>query len=103
MKAVPVWVSYSVLRVLLFAVPLAAMLALRIEWWIAAIAAALIGASLSFIFLRKPREKVALGLYQARHPDAEPVHPDAESEDAALDRADARVAETDLQGKRESQ
>ena len=103
MKAVPVWVSYSVVRVLLFAVPLAVMLALRIEWWIAAIAAALIGASVSFIFLRKPREKVALDLYQARHPDAEPVHPDAESEDAALDRADARAAEAELQSKRESQ
>lgn len=103
MKAVPAWVSYSVLRVLLFVVPLAAMLALRIEWWIAAIAAALIGASLSFILLRKPREQVALGLYQARHPEKEPVHPDAASEDAALDRAAERAAETDLQRERESQ
>ena len=103
MKAVPAWVSYSVLRVLLFFVPLAVMLALRIEWWIAAIAAALIGASLSFILLRKPREEVALGLYQARHPEKESVHPDAESEDAALDRAAERAAETELQRERESQ
>ena len=101
MKAVPAWVSYSVFRVLLFAVPLAVMLALGIEWWIATIAAALIGASLSFIFLRKPREKVALGLYQARHPATETVHPDAESEDAALDRADARAV--DLERERKSQ
>ena len=101
MKVVPAWVSYSVFRVLLFAVPLAVMLALGIEWWIATIAAALIGASLSFIFLRKPREKVALGLYQARHPVTEPIHPDAESEDAALDRADARAVA--LERERKSQ
>ncbi|TFB56564.1 DUF4229 domain-containing protein [Cryobacterium sp. TMT1-62] len=103
MNVVPAWVSYSVFRVLLFAVPLAVMLFLRIEWWLAAIAAAVIGASLSFIFLRKPREKVALGLYQARHPDTESAHPDAVSEDAALDRADARAADADLQRERESQ
>jgi hypothetical protein len=87
MKAVPAWVNYSVYRVLLFAIPLAVMLALRIEWWLAAIVAALVGLCLSFIFLRKPRERVALRLYQARHPDQEPVHPDAAAEDAVLDRA----------------
>lgn len=88
MKAVPAWLSYSVIRVLMFAVPLGILLALRIEWWLAALLAAVIGLCLSYIFLRKPRERVARELYAARHPEAEAVHPDAESEDAALDRRD---------------
>jgi len=90
MKAVPSWLSYSVYRILMFAVPLAVLLMLSI---VSAIVAALIGLCLSYIFLRKPREKVALDLYTARHPSAEIVHPDAESEDAAIDRAaDAAAA-----------
>jgi len=87
MKAVPSWLSYSVYRILMFAVPLAVLLMLSIVWWISAIVAALIGLCLSYIFLRKPREQVARDLYTARHPTAEVVHPDAESEDAAIDRA----------------
>ena len=87
MKAVPSWLSYSVYRILMFAVPLAVLLMLSIVWWVSAIVAALIGLCLSYIFLRKPREQVARDLYTARHPTAEVVHPDAESEDAAIDRA----------------
>ena len=87
MKAVPSWLSYSVYRILMFAVPLAVLLMLSIVWWVSAIVAALIGLCLSYIFLRAPREKVALDLYPARHPPADVVHPDAESEDAAIDRA----------------
>lgn len=88
MKAVPAWLSYSVIRVLMFAVPLGFLLALQIQWWLAALLAAVIGLCLSYIFLRKPRERVARDLYAARHREAEPVDPDAESEDAALDRRD---------------
>ena len=88
MKAVPAWLSYSVIRVLMFAVPLGILLALQIEWWLAALLAAVIGLCLSFIFLRKPRERVARDIYAARHREDEPVHPDAESEDAAIDRRD---------------
>lgn len=89
MKVVWAWVSYSVYRVLMFAIPLTILLLLlrQSEWWLAALLSAAIGLCLSYIFLRKPRERVANDLYQARHRDKEPVHPDAESEDAALDRA----------------
>ena len=73
----------------MFAIPLTILLLLlrQSEWWLAALLSAAIGLCLSYIFLRKPRERVANDLYQARHRDKEPVHPDAESEDAALDRA----------------
>lgn len=101
MKAVPVWVYYSVLRVVMFAVPLAILLALGIEWWLAAVLAAVIGLSLSVILLRTPRNSVARDLYEARHPDAaKPAAgatpatgaapaTDAETEDAAIDRRDS--------------
>jgi len=88
MKSVPAWVSYSIYRVLLFAVPLAILLLLGIKGWIAAVIAAIIGLSLSFIFLRKPREDVARELYAARHREKPLVTADAELEDAAMDRAE---------------
>lgn len=80
---------FTVLRVLMFVVPFILLLVLGFEGWLAALLSALIGLCLSYIFLRKPRESVARGLYEVRHRDKEPVHPDAESEDAAVDRADA--------------
>ncbi|MBB5643481.1 DUF4229 domain-containing protein [Cryobacterium roopkundense] len=91
MKSVPSWVSYSVFRVLLFVAPLAILLLLGIKEWIAAVIAALVGMSLSFIFLRKTREKVARDLYAARHREKPRVHEDAELEDAALDREERKA------------
>ncbi|HEV7812002.1 MAG TPA: DUF4229 domain-containing protein [Leifsonia sp.] len=85
MKGIPSWVTYSVLRLLLFAVPLAIMLILRIDWWIAVIAAALIGLCLSYVVLRKPRDAVARDLYAARHRTAPATTVDDDSEDAAID------------------
>ena len=87
MKGIPSWVTYSVLRLLLFAVPLAIMLILRIDWWIAVIAAALIGLCLSYVALRKPRDAVARDLYAARHRTAPATTVDDDSEDAAIDAA----------------
>jgi hypothetical protein len=86
-KGIPSWVTYSVLRLLLFAVPLAIMLILRIDWWIAVIAAALIGLCLSYVVLRKPRDAVARDLYAARHRTAPATTVDDDSEDAAIDAA----------------
>lgn len=93
MKSVPVWVYYSVYRVLLFAVPLAVLLAFGLKGWVSAVLAAVIGLCLSYIFLRKPRESVARGLYEVRTRTKEPVHVDAASEDAALDRVDRERSE----------
>jgi hypothetical protein len=95
MKAVPAWLVFTVLRVLMFAVPFVILLLLGIEGWLAALLAAVIGFCLSYIFLRTPRDTVARGLYEVRHREKEPVHPDAESEDAAVDRAEAKDAAAD--------
>lgn len=94
MKSVPAWVYYSVYRVLMFVAPLTILLLLQLEWWLATLLAAVIGLCLSYIFLRKPRESVARDLYKMKHREKEPVHPDAESEDAALDRLE-REGETE--------
>ena len=68
MKVPPVLV-YSVLRLLAFLVPLGLMLLLPIfrqNWLIAVVFAALIGLSLSMLFLRQPRAAVAEGLAKRR-------------------------------------
>ncbi|QJA00519.1 DUF4229 domain-containing protein [Leifsonia sp. PS1209] len=76
------------LRLLLFAIPLAILLVLRIEWWIAVIAAALIGLCLSYIFLSKPRNAVSSDLYAARHRDKPATTVDDDAEDAVVDAVD---------------
>jgi hypothetical protein len=89
-KRIPPWITYTVLRLLVFAIPLAVLLALGIDWWIAVVAAALIGLCLSYIFLSRPRNAVSTDLYRVRHRD-KPVHTvDDDVEDAAVDAADRR-------------
>ena len=89
MKAVPAWVFYSVLRVLMFAVPLAVFLLLAIDPWLSTILAAIVGFCLSYIFLRKSRASVAGDIYRRRHREIEPVSADDAAEDAADDAAAA--------------
>lgn len=90
MRFVPPWLYYSILRVLMFAAPLAILLSLGFWPWAAAVIAALLGLCLSYLLLGKSRQSVALGLYKARHPDKEPVNPDSDIEDSALDAAEAQ-------------
>ncbi|WP_104083091.1 DUF4229 domain-containing protein [Cryobacterium sp. Y11] len=84
MKFVAPWLYYSVMRVLMFAVPLAILLSLGLWPWAAAVIAAMLGLCLSYLFLGKSRESVARDLYQARHPTKEPVNADADVEDRAI-------------------
>ena len=105
MKAVPAWLLFTVLRVLMFVVPFVILLVLGIEGWLAAVLAAIIGLCLSYIFLRNPRNSVSRDLYEVRHRAKEPVHPDAESEDAAVDRAETeqeRVQQSEQQGEQQA-
>lgn len=61
------WVSYGLIRIALFAVVLTVLLLLGIEGWIAAIVAAIIAFCVSYLFLRRHRERAATELYNARH------------------------------------
>ena len=95
-------IVYSVLRLLAFLVPLGIMMLFPIfrdMYWIALIFAALIGVSLSIIFLRRPLDDVAEGLEERRNRRTERLHgertaaqQDADIEDAANDAARADAA-----------
>lgn len=75
------------LRLLVFAVPLVILLVLGVVWWLAVIAAALIGLCLSYIFLSRPRNAVSSDLYAVRHRDKPARTEDDDAEDAAVDDA----------------
>ncbi|WP_160144712.1 DUF4229 domain-containing protein [Acidovorax sp. SLBN-42] len=89
MKSVPVWIWYTALRILLFAVPLTVLLVAGVNPWVSAAVAAVFGLSASLIFLRRQRESIATDLYAARHRETPVVRDDDEAEDAAVDAADA--------------
>lgn len=82
---------YSVLRLLAFLVPFGIMMlfpVMREYYWLAAIFAALIGLSLSLLFLRKPLADATAGLAERRATRDKPrAVSDEEAEDAAADAA----------------
>lgn len=85
-KARPLLV-YTVLRLLVFLVPFGLLMLLPIgrEFaWLSAIFAALIGLSLSMLFLRRPLAEATAGLGAKRREDA---RSDDDVEDAANDAA----------------
>lgn len=92
MKLPPILV-YSVLRLLAFLVPLAIMWlffpVMRQYWWLTAIFAALIGMSLSILFLRRPLSETSAEMYRRRDARrasrSSSAAQDADAEDAALD------------------
>ena len=88
MKRIPSWLTYTVLRLVVFVVPLIILLVVGIVWWAAVFAAALIGLCLSYILLSKPRNAVSSDLYAVRHRDKPAPSPD-DDEDAAIDAAQA--------------
>ena len=88
-------VLYSVLRLLAFLVPFGILMLFPIFrelYWLAAIFAALIGLSLSLLFLRRPLTEVTTGLAQ-RRAEVRTARSDEDVEDAAADQT-AVVEET---------
>lgn len=80
---------YSVLRLLAFLVPFGILMlfpVMQTYYWLAAIFAALIGLSLSILFLRKPLDDVTTGLAE-RRARSRAAASDEEAEDAAADAA----------------
>lgn len=77
---------YSALRLLAFFVPFGLMMLipiLREYYWLSAIFAALIGLSLSLLFLRRPLDDVTTGLAARRTRRRSGADDDADAEDAA--------------------
>lgn len=88
MKSAP-FLLYSVLRLLAFLVPLAILWyffpIFRELWWLAAIFAALIGVSISMLFLRAPLSDASAQIYERRKMRASAGQQDADAEDEAID------------------
>ncbi len=87
-------IVYSVLRLLAFLVPFGILMLFPIMqeyYWLAAIFAALIGLSLSVLFLRKPLEDATAGLAERRS-NARQAVSDEDAEDAAADTATTATA-----------
>ncbi|MCM3695614.1 DUF4229 domain-containing protein [Microbacterium oleivorans] len=76
---------FALLRLLAFFVPFGIMMlfpVLREQYWLAAIFAALIGLSLSMLFLRRPLDEVSAGIAETRA-----ARKRAESDEAVEDAA----------------
>jgi uncharacterized protein involved in exopolysaccharide biosynthesis len=82
---------YTVLRLLAFLVPLAILWfffpIFREFWWLAAIFAALIGMSISMLFLRTPLTDASARIQERRSGRSAGEQADADAEDAVVDSA----------------
>ena len=81
---------YSVLRLLAFLVPFGILMLfpiMRQYYWLAAIFAALIGLSLSMLFLRRPLDEMTAGMSERREA-ARRAASDEEAEDAVTEAPD---------------
>ena len=88
-------VLYSVLRLLAFLVPFGILMlfpVFRELYWLAAIFAALIGLSLSLLFLRRPLTEITTGIAQ-RRAEAQVATTDEDVEDAAAEATATATAE----------
>ena len=83
---------YTVLRLLAFLVPLAIMWfffpIFREYWWLAAVFAALIGVSISMLFLRRPLTDASARIIERREGKSSAAQKDADVEDDAIDGAE---------------
>jgi hypothetical protein len=75
------WLLFTAVRLLTFVAPFGLLYALGVDWWIAAIGAAVIGFCVSYIFLAPLRDKAALQLAEARARGPKPGT-DEDAEDA---------------------
>ncbi|PVE94761.1 MULTISPECIES: DUF4229 domain-containing protein [unclassified Microbacterium] len=91
MKKTAPFLVYTVLRLLAFLVPLAILWfffpIFREFWWLAAIFSALIGVSISMLFLRAPLTDASARLLERRESRTSGARTDAdaEAEDEAID------------------
>ncbi|MDQ0744980.1 hypothetical protein QFZ62_002288 [Clavibacter sp. B3I6] len=85
------WLVYTVVRILLFAVPFGLVVAVSPDFWpLAAVIGAVVSFCGSYIFLRPQREAMARDLEAVAAGRRKPVADD-DSEDAAVDAAERRA------------
>ena len=84
MRKFPVWLSYTLWRLLFFVGPFIVLMVFQIPWWVAAIISAIIGLTLSYILLARLRNRMSTAIYEARQKAAaERRTDDEELEDRA--------------------
>ena len=60
------WLAYSLIRIGIFAAVFTVLLLVGVEWWLAAILAAVIGVCVAYIFFRNLRDAMALEIAERR-------------------------------------
>lgn len=78
------WVLYSLVRVGVFLGAFAVLVLIGLQWWLAAIIAAVVGLCVSYIFFGRLRNAVARDIVERRSTRARDA--DAEVEDRVEDR-----------------
>lgn len=86
------WVSYSLLRLALFAAALTLLLLLSVPGWIAAIVAAIISFCVSYLFFGRQRAKVA-ALMQGSRDAGQAVDDEYDSDTLGVDPSARRRVE----------
>jgi hypothetical protein len=82
------WIKYSLIRLAIFVVALAALLVFGVNPYLAAVVAAIAGFVLSYIFFRRVRDEVAAELAARGTKPLAAGNVDTNAEDEALDRLD---------------
>ena len=82
------WIKYSLIRLAIFVVALAALLVFGVNPFLAAVVAAIAGFVLSYIFFRRVRDEVAAELASRGTKPLAVKNVDTDAEDEALDRLD---------------
>lgn len=83
-KSLRPWIVYTAIRVVLFGIALTILLLLSVNPIIAAVAAAVVGLCISYIFFRGKRDEVALDIVARR--SVKTKDPDNDLENEVLDR-----------------
>lgn len=97
-KSLRPWIVYTAIRVVLFGIALTILLLLSVNPIIAAVAAAVVGLCISYIFFRGKRDDVALDIVARR--SVKTKDPDNDLENEVLDRLEeSKLHESKLDGK----
>ncbi|AYF98100.1 DUF4229 domain-containing protein [Protaetiibacter intestinalis] len=86
----PAWIPYTLLRIALFGGTFALLYLLNVWYWLAAIVAAVVGLTVSYIFFPTLRTRVATELAEsrARRAEASPASADDRGVDERAEDAD---------------
>ncbi len=83
MKRPPVWLTYTLLRLVYFTVPFALLYGSGVWWWLSLLIAVFFASALSMLTLHKLRAELAASIDRARRQPTTPTAVDEAFEDKA--------------------